>query len=58
MARSKTPKYPSKIESVINLLIEQGYFSKEKEIVNIALLEYFTNKGFFVVLRKVEADDE
>ena len=47
-------KYPKKIQLVIDLLVEQGYFKTEKEIVNIALLEYFQEKGFFDVVRKLE----
>ena len=50
-------KYPKKIKLVMDLLIEQGYFKKESELISIALLEYFQEKGFFDVVRKLEKEE-
>ena len=47
-------RYPKKIELVLKLLIEQGYFNRERDIVNIALLEYFKDNGFFEAVSKKE----
>jgi len=51
-------KYPQKIQLVLELLIREGYFHKEKDIVNIALLEYFKENGFFEVVRKIEPEED
>jgi len=55
--RKHATKYPNKIQMVLKLLVEQGYFNKEKDIINIALLEYFSDKGFFDVVRKIEKSE-
>jgi len=55
--RYKTSKFPEKIQLVLSLLVEQGYFQKQKDIINIALLNYFKDNGFFEVVRRIEKDE-
>lgn len=47
-------KYPDKIKKIMKLLVAQGYFKKEQDIINIALLEYFEFKGLFDKLSEAE----
>lgn len=53
-AHPKSKKYPPKIKVIIDILVAQGFFLREKDIVNVALFDYFTQKGFFEKLMRAE----
>lgn len=47
-------KLSQKNEQVMKVLIEKGYFSKKSEIINTALFEYFSDKGLYEAVNKIE----
>ena len=55
---TKVGKIPDKIQETINILVQHGYFKKQQDIVNIALLEYFGNKNMFEIAHQLKFIDE
>ena len=51
---TKIGKIPDKIQETINILVENGYFKKQQDIVNIALLEYFASKNMFEIAHQLK----
>ena len=56
--RNKDRQYPLKIAETMKCLISGGYFLRTKDIINIALFEYFAQKGFFELARQVRIEGE
>jgi len=46
--------YPEKIKEAMEILVEEGYFKKESEIINIALFEFFKERNLFEAVNKIK----
>ena len=59
MASSKIMiRLPKKVYKIMKKLVSEGYFQSSSDICNVALFEYFMNKGFFELGNESQGTEE